>query len=95
MVGLDNPLHIALVLIVVLMVFGAKRLPEMGKSMGQGLRGFKDSLQGNDTAEAAAPAQMLTAAVQEPIVTTSTPVAVPVATPVATPVAAQTTPPAA
>ncbi len=44
MVGLENPLHIAIILIVVLMVFGAKRLPEMGKSLGSGLRGFKDSL---------------------------------------------------
>jgi sec-independent protein translocase protein TatA len=92
MVGLDNPLHIALVLIVVLMVFGAKRLPEMGKSMGQGLRGFKDSLQGNDTAEDVTPGPMLTAAVPEPI---TAPVTTAVATPVATPVVAQSTPPAA
>jgi sec-independent protein translocase protein TatA len=42
--GLDNPLHIAFLLIIVLMVFGAKRLPEMGKSLGSGLRGFKDAL---------------------------------------------------
>jgi sec-independent protein translocase protein TatA len=46
MMGLENPLHIAVVLIVVLMVFGAKRLPEMGKSLGEGLRGFKDSVSG-------------------------------------------------
>lgn len=46
MVGLDNPLHIAMVLVVVLLVFGAKRLPEMGKSMGEGLRGFKDAIGG-------------------------------------------------
>ncbi|MDQ6834993.1 MAG: twin-arginine translocase TatA/TatE family subunit [Actinomycetota bacterium] len=48
MVGLENPLHIALILIVVLLVFGAKRLPEMGKSLGSGLRGFKASLSGDD-----------------------------------------------
>jgi sec-independent protein translocase protein TatA len=42
--GLDNPIHIALVLVVLLLVFGAKRLPEMGRSLGSGLRGFKDSL---------------------------------------------------
>jgi sec-independent protein translocase protein TatA len=96
MVGLDNPLHIALVLIVVLMVFGAKRLPEMGKSMGQGLRGFKESLQGNEPAEDAAPAQMLTAAVHEPVAaTTSTPVVTPVGSPIPTSVAAQSTPPVA
>jgi sec-independent protein translocase protein TatA len=46
MVGLENPLHIAILLIVVLLVFGAKRLPEMGKSLGEGLRGFKDSMSG-------------------------------------------------
>lgn len=42
--GLDNPLHTAFLLIVLLMVFGAKRLPEMGKSLGTGMRGFKDAL---------------------------------------------------
>jgi sec-independent protein translocase protein TatA len=46
MVGLDNPLHIAMLLVVVLLVFGAKRLPEMGRSLGEGLRGFKDSMSG-------------------------------------------------
>jgi sec-independent protein translocase protein TatA len=52
MIGLENPLHIAIILIVVLMVFGAKRLPEMGKSLGSGLRGFKDSLSGDEPSEA-------------------------------------------
>jgi sec-independent protein translocase protein TatA len=49
--GLDNPLHIAIVLIVVLLVFGAKRLPELGKSMGEGLRGFKESVNGDSHAQ--------------------------------------------
>jgi sec-independent protein translocase protein TatA len=56
MIGLENPLHIAIVLIVVLMVFGAKRLPEMGKSLGEGLRGFKESVSG-DTARLDPPAE--------------------------------------
>jgi sec-independent protein translocase protein TatA len=46
MLGLDNPLHIAFVLVLVLLVFGAKRLPEMGRSLGEGLRGFKESIGG-------------------------------------------------
>jgi sec-independent protein translocase protein TatA len=46
MLGLDNPIHILFVLVIVLLVFGAKRLPEMGKSLGEGLRGFKDSVTG-------------------------------------------------
>lgn len=55
MVGLENPLHIAMILVVVLLVFGAKRLPEMGKSLGEGLRGFKQSVTGET------PASQLTA----------------------------------
>ena len=47
--GLDNPLHIAFLLILVLLVFGAKRLPEMGRSLGSGMRGFKDTLSGEGT----------------------------------------------
>lgn len=48
MLGLDNPIHIAFVLVLLLLVFGAKRLPEMGKSLGAGLRGFKESISGED-----------------------------------------------
>jgi sec-independent protein translocase protein TatA len=44
--GLDNPLHIAFLLVILLLVFGARRLPEIGRSLGEGMRGFKDSLTG-------------------------------------------------
>jgi sec-independent protein translocase protein TatA len=44
--GLSNPIHIAFVLMLLLLVFGAKRLPEIGRSLGSGMRGFKDSLTG-------------------------------------------------
>ena len=47
--GLENPLHILILLVVVLLVFGAKRLPEMGRSLGDGMRGFKESLKGDPT----------------------------------------------
>ncbi len=42
--GLDNPIHIFFVVLVVLLVFGAKRLPELGRSLGGGMRGFRDAL---------------------------------------------------
>lgn len=45
--GLENPLHILILLVVVLLVFGAKRLPEMGRSLGTGMREFKRSLTGD------------------------------------------------
>ena len=44
--GLDNPLHIAFLLVILLLVFGAKRLPELGRSLGTGMRGFKESISG-------------------------------------------------
>jgi sec-independent protein translocase protein TatA len=47
MLGLDNPIHILFLLVIALLVFGAKRLPEMGKSLGEGLRGFKESVSGD------------------------------------------------
>ena len=48
--GLDNPVHIAILLVILLLVFGAKRLPEMGHSLGAGLRGFKESITGETPA---------------------------------------------
>jgi sec-independent protein translocase protein TatA len=47
--GLDNPLHIAILVVILLLVFGAKRLPEMGRSIGTGMREFKDSISGDST----------------------------------------------
>ena len=43
-----GPLEIAIVLIIVLIIFGPKRLPELGRSMGRGIREFKGSLSGDD-----------------------------------------------
>ncbi len=59
--GFDNPIHIAFLLILLLLVFGAKRLPEMGRSLGSGMRGFKESLSGENVQPAAAPQQHLAA----------------------------------
>jgi sec-independent protein translocase protein TatA len=66
MLGLDNPLHIAIVLIVVLLVFGAKRLPEMGKSLGEGLRGFKASVSGDAADHDAVAAELSATMADEP-----------------------------
>lgn len=42
-----GPLEIGIVLVIVLVIFGPKRLPELGKSMGKGLREFKGSITGD------------------------------------------------
>ena len=42
MIGLTSPTHLALLLLIALCLFGAKRLPEIGRSLGTGMREFKD-----------------------------------------------------
>jgi sec-independent protein translocase protein TatA len=81
--GLDNPIHIAFLLILLLLVFGAKRLPEMGRSLGSGMRGFKETLSGEQAHSSliAQPHETATPTAAAPGV----PVAAPV-TPVAAPV---------
>jgi sec-independent protein translocase protein TatA len=44
MTGFLSPTHILLLLVVVLLLFGAKRLPEFGRSLGSGMREFKESI---------------------------------------------------
>jgi sec-independent protein translocase protein TatA len=51
MPGWIGPWELAILLIVVLLVFGPKRLPEMGKSLGKGMREFKDSISGKEKDE--------------------------------------------
>jgi len=69
--GLDNPLHIVFLVVILLLVFGARRLPEIGRSLGSGLREFKQSVTGENhdheqpTLPAAAP--QAPAPVQEPV----------------------------
>ena len=43
-----GPLEIVIVLVIVLVIFGPKRLPDLGRSLGRGMREFKDSVTGKD-----------------------------------------------
>jgi sec-independent protein translocase protein TatA len=45
---LFTPTHLILVLVVALLLFGPRKLPELGKGLGEGLRGFKDAIKGVD-----------------------------------------------
>lgn len=51
MTGLTQPWHIVLILLIALLLFGGKRLPEIGRSLGSGMREFKDSISGNNPPE--------------------------------------------
>jgi sec-independent protein translocase protein TatA len=60
--------EIVLLLLVALLLFGAKRLPEIGRSLGKGMREFKDSVSGRDDE----PRQLESAAVEPPVGTQDT-----------------------
>jgi sec-independent protein translocase protein TatA len=80
--GLDNPLHIAFLVVILLLLFGAKRLPEIGRSLGSGMREFKQSITGEQPPQQPS----LTAAPQQQAQHA------PAQVPVAQPVPAQTVP---
>ena len=48
MTGWTSPTHIVALLLIALLLFGAKRLPEIGRSLGNGMREFKDSVTDSD-----------------------------------------------
>lgn len=49
--GLLTPGHLIIVLVIALLVLGPKRLPELGRSLGSGMRGFKDAIEGEEEEE--------------------------------------------
>jgi sec-independent protein translocase protein TatA len=53
--GLSNPTHVLILVLVVVLLFGARRLPELGRSLGSGIREFRGSLANRDS-DPAAPA---------------------------------------
>jgi sec-independent protein translocase protein TatA len=79
--GLDNPLHIAFLVVILLLVFGARRLPEIGRSLGSGLREFKQSINGESHSSTQSHDQerptLPAGAPQTPVQTPQTPVQTP------------------
>ena len=45
--GLLSPQHLLLILFIALLVFGPKKLPELGKGLGEGIRALKDGMKDN------------------------------------------------
>jgi sec-independent protein translocase protein TatA len=50
--GLFQPMHLVLILGIALLVFGPQKLPELGKGLGEAIRGFKSSLREGEGTEA-------------------------------------------
>jgi sec-independent protein translocase protein TatA len=68
-----GPVEIIILLVIVLLIFGPKRLPDLGRSLGRGMREFKDSVTGKDDDQP----QIEEPRVVETTHTVSTPAAVP------------------
>lgn len=51
--GLFQPLHLVVIFGVALLVFGPKKLPELGKGIGEGIRGFKSAMNPKEDKRAA------------------------------------------
>jgi sec-independent protein translocase protein TatA len=88
--GLENPTHWIPIVVVLLLVFGARRLPEIGRSLGEGMRGFRDSLTGQNQ-----PAEKLNAGAEQAPPPQAQQAAAPVATPAPTPAQQAPAPPTA
>jgi sec-independent protein translocase protein TatA len=54
--GIFQPMHLMIIAGIALLVFGPKKLPELGKGMGEGIRGFKAAMQGKEEQPTVAPA---------------------------------------
>jgi sec-independent protein translocase protein TatA len=46
--GLFQPMHLLVIFGIALLVFGPKKLPELGKGIGEGIRGFKSAMKADD-----------------------------------------------
>jgi sec-independent protein translocase protein TatA len=46
--GLDNPIHLLVIAVVVIILFGPSRFPQIGRAVGSGIRELKGSLGGDD-----------------------------------------------
>ncbi len=46
--GLFQPMHLVVIFGIALLVFGPKKLPELGKGIGEGIRGFKTAVRGEE-----------------------------------------------
>jgi sec-independent protein translocase protein TatA len=54
------PWHLVVLAGIALLVFGPKKLPELGKGLGEGLRGFKDAVKGGEAKPVASDAHTVT-----------------------------------
>lgn len=54
---MEFPMHWLIILVVVLILFGGRKIPELMRGLGEGVRGFKEGMHGASQSQATPPAQ--------------------------------------
>lgn len=77
MEGLFQPMHLLVILVIVLLIFGPKKLGELGKGLGEGIKNFKSSMNDGSAAKTTPPATTAT----PPVVAAPPTPTIPITTP--------------
>lgn len=62
----DSPMHLLIVAIVILVLFGGRKIPELMRGLGEGVRGFKEGMSGNPSQPPAQPPAQVSAPAEKP-----------------------------
>jgi sec-independent protein translocase protein TatA len=62
----DSPMHLLIVAIVILVLFGGRKIPELMRGLGEGVRGFKEGMSGAQTSSTPPPPPAAAAPVEKP-----------------------------
>jgi sec-independent protein translocase protein TatA len=64
--GLFQPMHLLVIFFIALLVFGPKKLPELGKGLGEGIRALKEGMKDHSTTTTTTPTQASTEQTKTP-----------------------------
>jgi sec-independent protein translocase protein TatA len=62
----DSPMHLLIVAIVILVLFGGRKIPELMRGLGEGVRGFKEGMSGAQTSSTSPPPPPAAAPAEKP-----------------------------
>jgi len=62
----DSPMHLLIVAIVILVLFGGRKIPELMRGLGEGVRGFKEGMSGAQTSSTPPPPPPVAAPAEKP-----------------------------
>ncbi|MCW3057517.1 MAG: twin-arginine translocase TatA/TatE family subunit [Solirubrobacterales bacterium] len=65
--GIENPVHLLFIAIVALVVLGPRRLPELARALGKGIREFRESISAEDEPEVGPPEQEAPTEARDPV----------------------------